>query len=166
VAIEAEPAGDGSYDAPGGVTVFKATDNNWKCCDCITGKFVSLDVFDGREGELRAKGVHMPFTLMPEDATTASQDLEPEYITYSKDGMTAFVSLQEASTLAVLDLESMEWTRLMPLGMKSLEIFAHDVSDKDSATVVDAKLLGNFQTFKGVYEMFQVTPHVTPATPL
>ncbi|KAJ1637505.1 hypothetical protein T492DRAFT_900902 [Pavlovales sp. CCMP2436] len=158
VAIEAEPAGDGSYDAPGGVTVFKATGaEGFSDCNSISGTFVSLDVFDGSEADLLKAGVHMPFYAMPgaPGTTTASQALEPEYITYSADGTVAYVAMQEASAIAVLDLDTMQWSKIMALGMKSLEVFAHDVSNKDSPDGLGDTYAGNFQTFTGAYEMFQ-----------
>ncbi|MCL2013888.1 MAG: choice-of-anchor I family protein [Oscillospiraceae bacterium] len=50
--------------------------------------------------------------------TTPSVDLEPEYIAFSEDGLTAYVSLQEANAIAVFDLVSKEFTSIKGLGFK------------------------------------------------
>jgi len=67
-------------------------------------------------------------------ATTLAQDLEPEFITVSPDGSKAFVSLQEANTVAVLDLSSDTITSLLPLGTKDHSQPGNglDPSDRDS----------------------------------
>ena len=66
---------------------------------------------------------------------SVSQDLEPEYITVSKDSKTAWVSLQENNGLAIVDLENMEVTDLVGLGSKSFDSIqtAIDASDRDDA---------------------------------
>jgi hypothetical protein len=64
---------------------------------------------------------------------TVAQDLEPEYITVSKDGKTAWVALQENNALAVLDIDSGEFTALRGLGFKDHMLKGNelDVSDRD-----------------------------------
>jgi hypothetical protein len=65
---------------------------------------------------------------------TVAQDLEPEYITVSKDGKTAWVVLQENNAIAVLDIDSGEFTALRGLGLKDHLLPGNelDVSDRDN----------------------------------
>ncbi len=61
------------------------------------------------------------------------QDLEPEYIAVSPDSKTAWVSLQEANALAIVDIPNRRITRLVGLGFKdhSRPENALDPSDQD-----------------------------------
>jgi hypothetical protein len=45
-------------------------------------------------------------------------DFEPEYITVSKDGKTAFVTLQEANGIAIFDLDTNSFSQIVGLGAK------------------------------------------------
>jgi hypothetical protein len=65
---------------------------------------------------------------------TAAQDLEPEYITVQ--GRTAWVTLQEANAVAVIDVPTATVQEILPLGLKdhSLSANALDPSDQDSGT--------------------------------
>lgn len=65
--------------------------------------------------------------------TTFAQDLEPEYITISPDGLTAVITLQENNALAFLDLASGKITGLKALGLKDFNQFGNtfDPSDRD-----------------------------------
>ncbi len=49
---------------------------------------------------------------------TISTDLEPEYITVSHDSKTAWVTLQENNAMAVLDIPSATFTKIVGLGFK------------------------------------------------
>jgi hypothetical protein len=51
---------------------------------------------------------------------TPAQDLEPEYITITKDDRTAFVTLQENNAVAVIDLRAARVERIVALGYKDL----------------------------------------------
>lgn len=64
-----------------------------------------------------------------------SRDVEPEYIAVSPDGTTAFVTLQEANTVAVIDIETKELVDLHPLGTKDHSQPGNglDASDRDGA---------------------------------
>jgi hypothetical protein len=65
------------------------------------------------------------------ESVTVAQDLEPEYIAISPDGTTAFVTLQENNAIAVLDIASGQFTRIVPLGLKSFMGLPFDGSDRD-----------------------------------
>ena len=65
--------------------------------------------------------------------SSVSQDLEPEYIAVTPDGMKAIVSLQENNALAVIDIPSAQVDSILGLGTKDHSLPGHelDVSDKD-----------------------------------
>lgn len=64
---------------------------------------------------------------------TLAQDLEPEYITVSKDSQTAWVTLQENNAIAVLDIRSGTFTKIVGLGFKDHLLTTNklDASDRD-----------------------------------
>ncbi len=66
---------------------------------------------------------------------TVAQDLEPEFITISKDSSTAYVTLQENNAIAIIDIKNAEVEELVGLGFKDHSILenAIDASNKDSA---------------------------------
>lgn len=84
--------------------------------------------FNGLEDELRAKGVRI---FGP--GASAAQDLEPEYITVSRDSRRAWVSLQEANALAVIDIPRAKVVDILPLGTKDHSLPGNelDASDRD-----------------------------------
>ncbi|MEO0457776.1 MAG: choice-of-anchor I family protein [Cyanobacteria bacterium P01_A01_bin.114] len=117
VANEGEP--DGDIDPEGSVSIIDISAG----LESVSVTTALFTAFDGQEEALRARGVR----IFPD--ATAAQDLEPEYIAVSEDGQTAYVTLQEANTLGVLDVISGEFTDLIGLGLK--EYPALDASDLD-----------------------------------
>ncbi len=85
--------------------------------------------FDGQEDVLRSQGVR----ISPDK--TFSLDAEPEYITFSKDGTQAWVTLQENNAIAVVDIATAAVTQIVPLGVvdHSLPRNELDASDRDGA---------------------------------
>lgn len=73
---------------------------------------IDFTAFDGRENELRARGVRVFPNRLP------SQDFEPEYIAVSQDSARAFVTLQESNSFAVLDLATRTILDIVPAGLK------------------------------------------------
>lgn len=93
----------------------------------------TLDFSAFEKNSLLAEGVRVFFP-----GSTAAQDLEPEYITVSPDNRTAWVTLQEANAIAVVDLTTSSIVDVVSLGYKnwgansgSLLI---DASDKDNGS--------------------------------
>ncbi|WP_128565961.1 choice-of-anchor I family protein, partial [Methylobacterium crusticola] len=90
----------------------------------------------GQEDALRAAGVRLP------PGPGAIADIEPEYTTIS--GTTAFVTLQEANTVAVFDISGSApvLTALKPLGAIDLSLpgNALDASDDGPATPASIRL--------------------------
>lgn len=84
---------------------------------------------------------------------SVAQDLEPEYITVTADGRTAFVSLQEANALAVIDIASATVSRILALGFKNHNVAgaALDPSDRDGPSNGQAISIRNVPVL-GMYQ--------------
>ena len=106
-ADEGEPRqGTNGVDPKGSVTILTIDPDTAK----MTAKSVYFDKFDAQRKELTKAGV-----LIQKD-TDPSTDFEPEYI--AVNGRTAYVALQEANAIAVLDLDKAEFTGVYPLGLQ------------------------------------------------
>lgn len=129
VANEGEPNSYGlvdSVDPEGSVSVI--TVNRGGAPAVATAGF---GAFNGQEAALRAQGIRI---FGP--GASAAQDFEPEYITVSADGRTAYVTLQENNAIATVDVRTASVTSVRPLGFKdhSLAGFGLDASDEDGGT--------------------------------
>ena len=121
-ADEGEPRegyGAGTSDPAGTVTV----------ADTQTGEVRQAGFAAFGAEELAASGVL--FNRVNGEILSAEFDLEPEYIAVS--GGTAYVALQEANAVALLDIASAQFTKVLPLGFKdySKEENAVDLNDED-----------------------------------
>ncbi len=102
--------------------------------------------FDADAAELREAGVRI---YGP--GATVAQDLEPEYIAIARDGQSAWVTLQEANAIGLLDLSDIaapEISRIIPLGYKNHGVLGNelDVSDRDGGiNIRNWPLLGMYQ---------------------
>ncbi len=116
-----------SIDAPGSVSLIDLSNGVANAAASTTG----FAAFDGQEAALRAQGVRIT------PGKDASVDLEPEYITISKDGTKAFVTIQEANSVAEFDITGTTpvLERLVPLGYVDHAIAGNegDYSDRDGA---------------------------------
>ena len=126
VANEGEPNSYGlvdSVDPEGSVSVI--TVNRGGTPTVATAGF---GAFNGQEATLRAQGIRI---YGP--GASAAQDFEPEYITVSDDGRTAYVTLQENNAIATINVLTATVTAVRPLGFKdhSLAGFGLDASDED-----------------------------------
>lgn len=132
VANEGEPADDGSVDPEGSVTVIDLG-RGLKKADIDTADFHGVPL----RGPVRI------FT----PGSTVEQDLEPEYITTQGDW--AWVSIQEANAIGVLDIEAAEFVSVRSLGFKNLGLAenAFDATDKDKAPTIEPH--------QSVYGMYQ-----------
>ena len=66
--------------------------------------------FNNQRDRLVAQGVR----IFP-DAQSVAQDLEPEYIAISADGKTAWITLQENNSIAVLHIPAAAYFKIVPL---------------------------------------------------
>ena len=129
VANEGEPNSYGlsdSVDPEGSISII--TVNRGGTPTVATADFKA---FIGKEAELRAAGVRI---YGP--GANAAQDLEPEYITVSQDGKTAWVTLQENNAIATVDIATAKVTSINSLGTKdhNLAGMGLDLSDEDGGT--------------------------------
>ena len=124
--ITAAEATAGAVDAPGSVSIINL--KNGAASATVTT--VDFSALNGAEAQLRAHGVRLA------DGQQASIAIEPEYIAISKDGSRAFVTLQEANSVAILDLSGPTPTlkSIVPLGFidHSLPGNESDFSDRDA----------------------------------
>ncbi len=138
VANEAEPSDDYQIDPEGSVSVINLSDLSKP-----TVRTADFRAYNSKATELRAKGVR----IFGPNASVA-QDLEPEYITVSDDGKTAWITLQENNALAKLDVASAKITDILPLGFKDHGLAGNgmDVSDRDDRI--------NIQQWSGVRGLY------------
>lgn len=104
---------------------------------------VDFSGFAAKLPELTAKGfrVYGP-------GLNFSKDVEPEYITTSEDGKTAWVTLQENNAIAELDIRSATVRSIYPLGFKNYAAAGNnvDLSDRDGRiSFANANVFGMFQ---------------------
>ncbi len=95
-------------DAPGTVSIIDLSAG----VAAATVQTATFDSFNGQEDALRAQGVRI-FA-----GKSVSMDVEPEYIAISPDGTKAMVTLQEANAVALLDIATATFTKIVPLGLK------------------------------------------------
>ena len=121
-ADEGEPRegyGNGAADPRGSVTIINAEE--------LTGTVVGFDGFDSEEkrAALVSSGIILKKNTAP------SVDLEPEYIAVS-DGK-AYVTLQEANAIAVLNLADQAFEGIYSAGFEDYSVSPVDIDKKDDA---------------------------------
>lgn len=133
VANEGEPSKDYRVDPVGSISVIEI--RKGRPADVATELYFDQLSSDG----IRAFGPGSDF----------AQDLEPEYIAVSDDSNIAWVSLQENNALAVIDLQAMQISQVVDLGLKDYGRPGNelDVSDKDKKIDIRAR--------QGVVGMYQ-----------
>ena len=67
--------------------------------------------------------------------TKTGMDFEPEYIAVNEDGTKAFVTLQEANAMAVLDLKTNKFTRIVGLGAKDFNLPGNQIDPLNDGIV-------------------------------
>jgi len=139
-ANEGEPSDDYQIDPEGSISIIDISNPAR-----LVVRTAGFGAFTGQEAALRARGIRL---YGP--GASASQDLEPEYIALSADGLTAWVTLQENNALAKVDIATATVTDIFPLGFKNYGVAGNelDVSDRDGSTI-------NIRTWPGVYGMYQ-----------
>jgi DNA-binding beta-propeller fold protein YncE len=132
VANEGEPDDDYGVDPEGSVAVID----------------VPRSVRSAKQRDVRIADFHRFERAVPEGVRVfgptvntefpVSANLEPEYVTVDRSGRTAYVTLQEANALAVVDLRSARVTALKPLGAKDHSKRGNgiDTSDRDDAIAI------------------------------
>ena len=147
VANEGEPNGDYSIDPQGSISIINVNDG--VIADNATN--IDFTAYNDKQSELEALGL-----VFANPAgrtingnlinTTVAMDLEPEYVSISKDNKYAYVSIQENNALAIVNLEDNS-LELKGLGFKDWSSLQIDASDKDGGV--------NFKSYPGLYGMYQ-----------
>lgn len=130
-ANEGEPSSDYSVDPQGSVTIVDIS------AGFAADKAVVHQVgfTDFNTGASRASELPAAVRITGPAGTTVAQDLEPEYLTLSKDGKTAWVSLQENNAIAIIDVKNASVSAIKALGEKSWNSASGnqlDASNKDA----------------------------------
>lgn len=110
-----------AVDPPGTVAIIDMSGGAYEA----TVELLDFSGFD--TATLQAAGVRI---FWP--GSTAAEDLEPEYVTVAPNSRTAYVTLQEANAVAVVDLTTPAITAVVPLGLKSWADQQVDPSDRDA----------------------------------
>ncbi len=149
VANEGEPSQNYLNDPEGSVSIITIpsdiqtlNQNNVRFA-----RFNDFNIGGSRRAELRDSSLlHLPSPSTI--ATTLAQNLEPEYITVSSDSQTAYVTLQEANALAIIDIATARVTSIRSLGFKNHNIVGNgfDASDNGTAiSIIPRPVLGMYQ---------------------
>ncbi len=109
VANEGEPNDEYTVDPEGSVSIIDISNGVANA----TLQHADFRAFNGAAESLKNRGIRI---FGPN--ASVSQDLEPEYIAVSSDDVYAYVTLQEANALAVVDIENAEVLDILPLGYK------------------------------------------------
>lgn len=132
-ANEGQPKTDYSVDPEGSVTIADISGGvaSITQANVSTAGFVP---FNGQLAALKAAGVRIFGANNP----TVAQDLEPEYITLSADGLTAWVTCQENNAIAEIDVNTATVTAIRSLGTKDhiLPRNGLDISDQGSTVAI------------------------------
>ena len=122
VAGEGEPSKDYKIDPKGTVSIIDLSNGPAKAKATILN-FDAFSLEQAKQAGVRIAGKNK----------NVSQDVEPEYITVSKDGKTAWVAMQENNAFAIVDIKTKKITKIVGLGYKDHSIpgNALDASNKD-----------------------------------
>lgn len=139
VANEATPniAADEDYtpdnDPPGSVSII----------DVARRKVVATAGFDGVP--VSGDNVRLP--------SSTGMDYEPEYIAIGPYGEQAYVTVQEANAIGVLDIRRGAFTRLVGLGAKDFNAPGNEIDPKDNELDANGNRIVNFINVpvKGLY---------------
>jgi len=140
VANEGEPNEDYTIDPEGSISVITLSRPIRKMtqANVVTADFSAFTDVGLLDDSVRIFGPN----------ASIAQDIEPEYITVSKDSSTAYVALQENNALAVVDIASAQVTDIIGLGTKNYNTVATamDASDRDDAINIQPwPVLGFYQ---------------------
>ncbi|PZD93050.1 hypothetical protein DNH61_25035 [Paenibacillus sambharensis] len=127
-ANEGEPRagyGEGTVDPKGSVSVINLR-HGVKSAVAVN---VTFDAFDAQREQLVADQVILKKGAAP------SVDLEPEYIAVDSTSRKAYVSLQEANAIAVLDMANYRFTSVKGLGFKDHSLPGNEVDLLKDGTI-------------------------------
>ncbi|MBU2929791.1 choice-of-anchor I family protein [Winogradskyella psychrotolerans] len=141
VANEGQPNDDYSVDPEGSISVIDVTGGLGNITQADV-QSINFNSFDSQLASLQAAGVRV---FGPN--ASVSQDMEPEYITFSSDSQTAYVTLQENNAIGVIDLTTNTITDILPLGLKDHALAGNTLDASDDTDFI---FLANWPV-KGMY---------------
>lgn len=147
-ANEGEPSADYTVDPEGTISIIDLSGGAASLTQASV-RNAHFQAFNGMSREALFNGTPgspKPAIRVFGPNATVAQDLEPEYIAVSHDSKTAWVTLQEANALAIIDIPSATVTQLSGLGTKDHNLAANgfgssntlDASDRDGIPVANA----------------------------
>jgi hypothetical protein len=119
VANEGEPNDDYTIDPEGSVSIIELPNDITRLTQAHV-RTATFTKFNDAEldPDIRIFGPPAAVAEGAPPTRTVAQNLEPEWISVAKNSKTAWVVLQEANAIAVLDIEAGEFTALRALGFK------------------------------------------------
>ncbi|MGL6044000.1 MAG: choice-of-anchor I family protein, partial [Sandaracinobacteroides sp.] len=145
-----EPGGQLAANPEGSISIIDISGG----AASATVQTAGFSAFNSQSAALIAEGVRL-FVNSPvfsAAGTTVAQDLEPEYIAISADGTKAFVTLQEANSIAIVNIATAQVEDIVPLGLKDWSGLQFDGSDRDGPLNT---ALVNLQTGRPVFGLYQ-----------
>ena len=147
-ANEGEPNDDYSVDPEGSVSIIDVSGGIAALTQSAVTT-VGFTSFNGQKDALRTAGVRLYGRKGGvANGSTVAEDLEPEYIAFSADGQTAYVTLQENNALAVLNIATKTVSSIKPLGLKDHDINANSLDPTDQGGILALQKLPVF----GMYQ--------------
>ncbi|WP_179019230.1 choice-of-anchor I family protein [Winogradskyella forsetii] len=141
VANEGQPNDDYSVDPEGSISVIDVTGGLGNILQTNVTN-LNFNSFDAQIATLQASGVRV---FGP--GASVSQDMEPEFITFSSDSQMAYVTLQENNALGIIDLSTNTITSIVPLGLKDHSLAGNTLDASDDTDFI---FLANWPV-KGMY---------------
>lgn len=142
-ADEGQPVG--SNDPVGGVSIIDVRGPVAELTQANV-RTAGFDGFNGQASALINAGVVLSYAD-PTQPNTVAQNLEPEYVAVSADETRAWAALQEANTIAVIDMTTATVTDLVPMGMKDYRLPENpiDLATFDGINVRNYPVFGLYQ---------------------
>jgi 2',3'-cyclic-nucleotide 2'-phosphodiesterase (5'-nucleotidase family) len=147
VANEGEPNVGYTIDPEGSISIIdlskgvsSITNASVKTASFTKFNSTSIDSKIKITGKIQAAGVFLR-------NSTIAEDLEPEYITVSEDGRTAWVTCQENNCIAEVDVDQASVTKLIALGFKNHNTSGQglDASDNGNINIANYPVFGMYQ---------------------
>lgn len=177
VANEGEPNNFYTVDPEGSVSIIDVTDPN-----SPIAQTVSLTSLNGTIPHLASQPTITPSIRIfgvknSMDATapgfalnnvktpsTVAEDLEPEYITISPDGNTAWVTCQENNAVLIINIPSASLTTIVGLGYKDHNLAGNGMDISRTPTNTNAVSISRFP-LKGMYQPDGISVHTIAGVP-
>jgi DNA-binding beta-propeller fold protein YncE len=96
----------------------------------------SVTIIDVKRRQVIATPTFEGVPIVGENVRTGTgMDFEPEYIAVNKDGTEAYVTLQEANAIAILNLKTHRFTRIVGLGVKDFSLPGNQIDPNNNGPI-------------------------------